>query len=240
MPADNPRVERREAYLRRAWRLAALLTGDPDRADAVLRRCLARRPDLEHLSIDRLERIVIQETRSDAATAGRPASAKPHTLIARLRDRHERHSRAESRASPPTHAPTRPPRADASDTPAAADVALAALAELPAQQREAWILRALDAENEIDASKAMDCSRTALARHLEHAEDSMRSALGDSYNEVLAALRARVETFDPGPFVSEIADARRRRRLTRIVGAFAILMIILLVTGYVLLRLLGP
>ena len=229
-------MDRREAYLRRAWRLAALLTGDPARADAALRRCLARRPDLERLPLDRLDRLVIQETRSVAAAATTP---KPRSVLARLRDRHQRRSRSNAHdAGPASQASS--PRPDASPLPAAADSALAALADLPAQQREAWVLRALDAENEIDASKAMDCSRTALARHLEHAESAMREVLGDTYDAALAALRARAETFDPSPAVAAASDTRRLRRTIRILIAIVVLTMLIIAAALALPRLLGP
>ncbi len=231
LPADNPRVDRREAYLRRAWRLAALLTGDPARADGVLRRCLTRRPDLERLSPDRLDRLVIQETR---AASG--AGLARVSMLERIRARHRAADNQPAAASVSSD----PAGRDDADPGAPARVALAALADLPAQQREAWILRALDAGDEIDASKAMDCSRTALARHLEHAESAMRAALGDSYDAALAALRARAETFDPSPAVAAARDARRLRRTIRIVITIIVITIVVIAAALALPRLPGP
>lgn len=199
-------MDRREAYLRRAWRLAALLTGDRERASAVILRCLVAQPNLVRLPPGRLDRLVIQQARDMHARPPRPALSQRLTgLLQRIRAGH-RDSRGLPMpvASAPEATPLFSPTAQR---------AMTVLLAIPSQRREAWILRELDSTGEIDASKAMDCSRAALARHLSLAESAMRETLGDGFNDAVAALKRDADGLDPEAFI--LAERRDRRRRTR-------------------------
>lgn len=93
---------------------------------------------------------------------------------------------------------------------------LAALQQIPEQAREAWILRVLDAVDPIEASRSMDCSRTAMQRHLEVAEQSIAATIGSRAAAAVAALRAEADALDPEPFFLDIARRRRIHQHVRI------------------------
>ena len=94
---------------------------------------------------------------------------------------------------------------------------LAALRTLKPQQRESWILRELDDVDLIEASKSMDCSKTALTRHLEAAITSMREALGDDHDAVLNSLKRDADALDPEPFIQRRKSRRARGRTRQLV-----------------------
>lgn len=86
-----------------------------------------------------------------------------------------------------------------------------AVRALPSQQREAWTLMRLEELGEVDAARAMDCSRTALREvHLAGAENSLRPLLGSSYESALVDLRASLRAVDPA---SPLADLRKQLRV---------------------------
>lgn len=100
---------------------------------------------------------------------------------------------------------------------AEANQLLAAAWRLPRQSLEAWLLRDVEALEEIPAARAMDCSRTAMGRFREAALESLRPLLGDQYEGALAELHRAPGEADPEPALERIRSAveraRRRRRL---------------------------
>jgi len=105
-----------------------------------------------------------------------------------------------------------------------------ALRELAPQQREAWVLMELEGYETIPAARAMDCSKTAMARFLEEANDLLTSLLGDDYAPAVERLRAAIDDADPEPSMRRIAEmhakAMARRRwwiIARFAIAFAIM-----------------
>jgi hypothetical protein len=117
----------------------------------------------------------------------------------------------ESRAWARTHERDAPPAAPTWQPPAGAPGQLFhALASLPSQQREAWTLIRVEQLGEIDAARAMDCSKTALREvHLAGADATLRPLLGDAYDAAITALRESVRGIDP---TAPLADVRRQLR----------------------------
>ncbi|HBS29754.1 MAG TPA: hypothetical protein DEB06_09965 [Phycisphaerales bacterium] len=87
---------------------------------------------------------------------------------------------------------------------------------LPRQSLEAWLLRDLEGLDEIDAARAMDCSRTAMNRFRDQSTQALRALLGEGYDGALESLRGAVIASDPALALARIdralAAARRRRR----------------------------
>ncbi|MCI0364323.1 MAG: hypothetical protein L0Y44_12430 [Phycisphaerales bacterium] len=94
-----------------------------------------------------------------------------------------------------------------------------ALASLPPQGREAWVLAHVYQVPGREIARAMDCSFTATKRHLEGAEAAMLRRLGDRAPEAGRAIRAYSLSLDVPRFYRL---ERFRRRQTRI----AVLVII--------------
>jgi DNA-directed RNA polymerase specialized sigma24 family protein len=113
------------------------------------------------------------------------------------------------------------------------DVA-AALAALPAQQREAFVFARVDGKPQREMARAMDCSVTAAARHLEQAEAAMGAAAGAA--DAAAALRRYGDALDLPEFYR--AWRRRRIRVRRALRGLALLILLagLVVALRVLLR----
>jgi hypothetical protein len=189
-----------EACERRVFRLAILLTGDPVRAAGVIREVVGACPDLQGLDSAHLDRLTVLRCREAGAARRRRG------LIRR-------------RPSGPGAAPTGsgPPPADAR-------AALAALAGLPDQPREAWVFCRLYELPPREAARAMDCSRTATERHLAQADEHLaRRRGGASPAAVAETLRAYTLSLD----VPEIhRDAQRLRRRLRI-GRYLLLALLL-------------
>lgn len=87
--------------------------------------------------------------------------------------------------------------------------AYAALGALPAQAREAWLLRRVEAMDEVAAARTMDCSKTAMNRHLDRAEALLGEAGVDG-----EAMRGAIERWLDAAASRVPADPRRvaRRR----------------------------
>jgi len=105
----------------------------------------------------------------------------------------------------------------------------AALAALPAQQREAWVLARVYQLPERELARAMDCSLTATKRHLEQADQAMVQRLGPE----LAADGPRLllqysMTLDVPRF---FRSKQRRKRIMR--TAFVTLLIVLIVLAII-------
>jgi hypothetical protein len=106
----------------------------------------------------------------------------------------------------------------------------AALADLPQQQREAWVLSRVYRMDERETAKAMDCSLTAIQRHIEHADHAMARALSRSVKDGTEALRRYAMTLDVPPF--HRAKQRRRRIVRRVARlAPAAVVIAVLITA---------
>lgn len=208
-------MDRLEAYERRAWRLAMLLTGGDDHAaEAVVRDCVDAQQSPERLPPARFDRLVIQASRSPrrrpeprrfrkrakAALERAQAEHRVHRGRPRLDESNQqKESSQQCRFSP------------------LSERGLAALQSLKPQQRESWILRELDDVDLIEASKSMDCSKTALTRHLESAVAIMRETLGDNHDAVLHALKQDADALDPEPFIQRRKSRRARGRTRQLV-----------------------
>lgn len=185
---------RREAYERRVWRLATLLSGDQHRAAQLALRIVDTRASLEDLDAPRLDRLVILTAR-------------------RWRDDSQAGSDAGSAAS-----------GEASERQAGsvpdAEMILRYLRSQPFQQGEVWILRRVDALEDIRASQAMDCSRSAAGRFLERAEADLLEHFGRPSEELASIVRDYADGLEPGPVISARRaelDERRRRRRTMVI-----------------------
>lgn len=96
-----------------------------------------------------------------------------------------------------------------------------AVAALPVQQREAWTLTRLEQLGDVEASRAMDCSRTALREvHLAGADHALRPLLGDAYEPAIEALRKSLAAVNPADALSDVRVRLRavvlRKRLVRL------------------------
>ncbi len=215
-------MNRQQAYERRVWRLAHLLAS-PDQAVPLVRRVVwRRRGDLDRLDAAHLDRLVILTAR-ELPSGSRVAWA--NTL-----------AHGESTGTQHRHEYMPVPR-----PPTLAAELLRHLHSMPRQPMEAWILSRLDDLDLMAASRAMDCSKTATARHLEAADEHLQrqfaraesDANADSasseVNNVTAAteaLRAWLDDLDPAPALARAhREARIRRRVTLaliVLGAIAL------------------
>jgi DNA-directed RNA polymerase specialized sigma24 family protein len=89
-----------------------------------------------------------------------------------------------------------------------------ALASLPSQPREAWVLTRVYRMPLRETARAMDCSVTATTRHLRQAEDSMAAALGDRADMAPPALLDFSMALDVPAFYR--IRRRRRQRMRRL------------------------
>lgn len=181
---------RREAYERRVWHLATLLSGDQDRAAALALRIVDTRAALEELDAPRLDRLVILTARRWRDEQG---AAQP----------------------PPGDAAA---GADGRGKENAVPEALAILEFLrgrPFQHGEVWILRRVDALEDIRASQAMDCSRSAAGRFLERAEEELEARFRLPSEDLAAIVRAYADRLEPAPVLSAHRAGRARRRRRR-------------------------
>ncbi|NNM26311.1 MAG: hypothetical protein HKO59_10075 [Phycisphaerales bacterium] len=92
-----------------------------------------------------------------------------------------------------------------------------ALADLPGQAREAWVLGHVYRLEPRALARAMDCSRTAALRHLDQAQAALTPA-----EEAANALRAYAATLEVPAFYR---DARRRRRWRRLVVRICVALV---------------
>ncbi|RMH27067.1 MAG: hypothetical protein D6693_06035 [Planctomycetota bacterium] len=182
--------------------------GDPDAGFRAAGRAVGRARRFSALPRRRRDRLIVLEARRALAPT---ANNRPSRLelirgwIARVRDRHHT-SRGE--AGRPSAGPSPEPVA-APVSPSALEL-LAAMRGLPAQQREAWALCELERLGDIDAAGAMDCSRAALARHLELASASLRAILGDRLDAACDALRADADRLNAPPAPRTTAQSPAR------------------------------
>lgn len=197
-------MDRRQAYERRVWRLAHLLAS-PDQAIPLVRRVVWRRGgDLDQLDPAHLDRLVILTAR-DLPPDGRVAWA---STLARGEGQRTRHG----------HEYMPVPPAPAADL-------LRHLHAMPRQPMEAWVLSRLDGLDLMAASRAMDCSKTATARHLDAADEHLRQRYAsetdnpkgcgtDRLTAATAALRNWLDALDPAPALARAHKADRIQRRT--------------------------
>jgi hypothetical protein len=176
----------REACERRVYRLATLLTGNPNAATSVIAQVVDAQPDLRSLDSAHMDRLTVLRSREIA----------PATLVSE-------------------HVP-----------PAISE----ALGALNPQQREAWVFHHVYRVPPREMARAMDCSVTAMERHLELANESMEKRLGELSSLAPSALLAYSMTVDVPKFYRQ---ERTRRRHTRI----AIILLALLGGALLLARL---
>lgn len=105
--------------------------------------------------------------------------------------------------------------------PAGASVALrafvAAIRNLPEQQREAWLLRVCAKLDPRDTGKAMDCSQTAALTHYEAALAVLKPMAGDDYEAFCTGIRTKFESLKPDSLeIDRALAARSTRRWIRI------------------------
>lgn len=128
---------------------------------------------------------------------------------------------------PPLEDQAAHPGAELGQPPAdAATHALLLARTLPRQAMESWLLRHVDQMDDREIAKAMDCSMTALLRHLDVAEAHMREHLAGHFDHGTAALRDRTNQLDPMPEIERFEAARRRRQLIRRAGLLILLAIL--------------
>jgi hypothetical protein len=83
-----------------------------------------------------------------------------------------------------------------------------ALSRLSFQHREAWVFTRVYRLTAREAARAMDCSVTAMNRHLQMADSAMRGVLGDQVGEAAERLLRYTMSLDVPAFYR----ARKRRR----------------------------
>ncbi len=218
-----------EAAIRRAWRLAVLLTGDTAVAEWLIGD-ITRNTDLSALpSADHLDRLIILRTRetmrSDAASRRAPRKRKIHLRLKDFRSAH-----AASRQSAETDEIERPdpvPTWGRQVTPAApgrpalnqplmtgeAARASMVLHAIKRQLMEAWILTEIDGKNVLEMARAMDCSKQAVVRHAQEARKIMERELDERHNRAVADLRAAALGLDADDFIVRMRTAKRARRV---------------------------
>jgi hypothetical protein len=113
----------------------------------------------------------------------------------------------------------------------------AALAGMTPQQREAWVFTHVDSKAPRDMARAMDCSVTAAARHLELAEAAMSAAAVDAGADPAPALRAYLSALEvPEYFRTRRRRRARLRRLARVVMVVAAVLALAYVAARLLAR----
>ncbi len=111
-----------------------------------------------------------------------------------------------------------------------------ALARLPAQPREAWVLSRVYRLPDREVARSMDCSVTATSRHRDQADAIMRDELGDRVGEGAESLLRLSMSLD----VPALRRSRReRRRRMRIVGIAVAAVLIVAVIATIFLAVTG-
>lgn len=169
----------REACERRVYRLATLLTGNPNAATKVISQVLDAQPDLRNLDSAHLDRLTVLRSRE----------INPAVLVS-----------------------------DAVPSPVAAT-----LAQLNAQQREAWVFADVYRMHEREMAKAMDCSVTATQRHLEQAKLAIEKSLREEAASAAQALLAYSMSLDVPRFYRAERKRRRQARIALMLTVAAVL-----------------
>jgi hypothetical protein len=122
------------------------------------------------------------------------------------------------------------------------DPAFERLEGLPRQFREAFVLVRVLGRSLREAARAMDCSRTAVRRHLGLADAAVLAAFqltaapapGDSaapvgqLADIVSDLRGAMRRAAPGPMGGSVAADPRRRVVRRLIILAAIVTVVLL------------
>lgn len=192
-------ADQRAARLRRVWRLALLLSGDVGQA-AMLYRAVGGSTRIETVDAVRLDRLVVLEHRERQSADADDAATDEVEPETASRDGH----------------------IDESGKRLTAGEAYAALERATAQGRLAWLLRRVEGMAEVEAARAMDCSKTALNTHLQRAEATL-SGIGADGQAMAEAIGRWVDSAASGcPADPRIAQRRaRRRRLLGVLIAIA-------------------
>lgn len=86
---------------------------------------------------------------------------------------------------------------------------------LTGQQREAWMMLVINQMSDVDAARAMDCSRTALRQvHMSSAESALKPLLGEHYDSTVVELRSALSEADVSQDI-DLAATEVRRVLVR-------------------------
>jgi hypothetical protein len=80
----------------------------------------------------------------------------------------------------------------------------------------------------------MDCSTTAIQRHLDLADKLMHAALGSSFSESVAALRSHADALDPAPMIAALRASRKRSRARALVYLAALVCLLIAIAYEVL------
>ena len=111
----------------------------------------------------------------------------------------------------------------------------AALATMPAQPREAWVLTHAYRVPRRETARAMDCSVTATDRHLEHGEAVMAKALGNGADAAAGTvLDYSMALHVPGYYRQRVERRRRRRLVLMAVGLLSLVAGVLWVISWAL------
>jgi Sigma-70, region 4 len=101
------------------------------------------------------------------------------------------------------------------------------IASLSPQQREAWILARVYRVSEREMSRAMDCSVTAAARHLEQADAAVTKQLGPIAPAAASTLLAYSMTLDVPKFYRVQQQRQRNFRFAIMVIAAGLAALVL-------------
>jgi|GEM_PF-3585120 len=249
----QPFVDRIES----AWRLALTLRlGDTTTATQVVERALESQPDLRAIPADRADRLIVLRSREMVVNQRQPKERRGATQRVRLaidaaRAHHRTRRSVDVTAGYPTSVtedasePLKRLNNSASMPPKAQE-ALAALAKLDEQPREAWVLARLFQHDSRATSRAMDCSTSAVGRHLAIASDTLEAILGDGVACSTTALRSWLDSDAvamPAGFTRRLGARKKRRsvaRLVRIAIGVLIVAVALTVTVILIMRGSGP
>ncbi|MEM1424096.1 MAG: hypothetical protein AAGH64_08845 [Planctomycetota bacterium] len=199
-------MDAREAYHRRAYRVALVLTDAEGRALRILEDVARAIPSPQTVSDARFDRAVIQASRPSYESRAREGTGDGTDGLAERLGLSEHASDLWARA----HA-------------------------LSAQELEAWVLCEAEGMETVRAARAMDCSRNALERiHLPAAKKRLASDAYDASLDEIARALASLDTDHALAHIEGVlAEHRRRSRLVTAVSlvlllaAFAIMIYVL-------------
>jgi hypothetical protein len=204
-----------------AQRLALLLTGQCSRADAVMAEVMLSQPILAQMQTARIRRLVILRARDIAGL--RTRTAKPWLM--RVRE-------AQHRARGAVIA------GDAEATTEVFDdlalIAFKAASMLERQPMEAWLLHRVEDLELRQVARAMDCSTSAVQRHLEQAEGSLGQTLGVEYPRAIEQLREQSRSLGALPSLQRSWERRIGRRSVRLWSVRIIVGVVLIASVYLI------
>ena len=201
---------RRREYEAYVWRLAMLLTDDPVGAEWILDSMLRSQPDLLRLGESRRDRMTVLRAREwERGAADR-------------RTRRERERVVKRAGSVAGESPRERFAGEAAQLWVAAR-------GLERQPFEAWLLLDVVGMTELDASRSLDCSRRALANHVEAARGALSPLFAGELERARRRLLAAVQEWDAEPALAMARERRRvvqkRRRVTLVIWMVVLLAI---------------